>query len=84
VENMPPHVLRGVSKEVIALSQEPPEGIKIFINHDDITDVQASIVGPGNYIVSVNIFVLYVFVSFYKVVKLLLQRERHMLVVNLS
>jgi ubiquitin-conjugating enzyme E2 S len=48
VENLPPHVLRGVSKEVIALSQEPPEGIKIFINHDDITDVQASIIGPGN------------------------------------
>jgi len=46
VENLPPHILRGISKEVIALSQEPPEGIKVYMNHDDITDVQAAITGP--------------------------------------
>jgi len=46
VENLPPHILRGVSKEVIALYREPPEGIKVFMNHDDITDVQATIIGP--------------------------------------
>lgn len=48
VENLPPHILRSISKEVIALTQEPPEGIKVYMNHDDITDVQATINGPGN------------------------------------
>jgi len=45
-ENLPPHVLRSVSKEVVSLSQEPPEGIQVHFNHDDITDIQATVVGP--------------------------------------
>lgn len=48
VENLPPHVLRGVSKEIVALSQEPPEGIQLHLNYDDLTDIQATIAGPGN------------------------------------
>jgi len=47
VENLPPHVLRGVSKEVVTLSQNPPEGITVHVNYDDITDIQATILGPG-------------------------------------
>jgi ubiquitin-conjugating enzyme E2 S len=46
VENLPPHVLRGVSKETVALSQEPPEGIQLHLNYDDLTDIQATINGP--------------------------------------
>jgi len=46
VENLPPHVLRGVSKEVVSLSQEPPEGIQFHLNYDDLTDIQATISGP--------------------------------------
>jgi len=46
VENLPPHVLRGVSKEIVSLSQNPPEGITLHLNYDDLTDIQATILGP--------------------------------------
>uniref|UniRef100_V9LD29 E2 ubiquitin-conjugating enzyme n=1 Tax=Callorhinchus milii TaxID=7868 RepID=V9LD29_CALMI len=46
VENLPPHVIRQVWKEVSTLSMEPPEGIKIFTNEEDITDLKATIEGP--------------------------------------
>ncbi|KAM9299685.1 ubiquitin-conjugating enzyme E2 S [Gastrophryne carolinensis] len=46
VENLPPHVIRQVYKEVSTLTSDPPEGIKIFPNEEDITDVQVSIEGP--------------------------------------
>ena len=48
VENLPPQVIKRISKEVIELTESPPEGIKLFINEEDITDVQATIEGPGN------------------------------------
>lgn len=31
------------------LQQEPPEGIKIFVNEEDVTNIEASIEGPGEY-----------------------------------
>ncbi|XP_063293254.1 ubiquitin-conjugating enzyme E2 S [Pelobates fuscus] len=46
VENLPPHIIRQVYKEVSTLTSDPPEGIKIFPNEEDITDVQVSIEGP--------------------------------------
>nr|C1C3R6.1 RecName: Full=Ubiquitin-conjugating enzyme E2 S; AltName: Full=E2 ubiquitin-conjugating enzyme S; AltName: Full=Ubiquitin carrier protein S; AltName: Full=Ubiquitin-protein ligase S [Aquarana catesbeiana]ACO51626.1 Ubiquitin-conjugating enzyme E2 S [Aquarana catesbeiana] len=46
VENLPPHVIRQVYKEVSTLTPDPPEGIKIIPNEEDITDVQVSIEGP--------------------------------------
>ncbi|XP_067834827.1 ubiquitin-conjugating enzyme E2 S [Heptranchias perlo] len=46
VENLPPHIIRQVWKEVSTLAMEPPEGIKIFTNEEDITDLQATIEGP--------------------------------------
>uniref|UniRef100_UPI00358FA1FB ubiquitin-conjugating enzyme E2 S isoform X2 n=1 Tax=Myxine glutinosa TaxID=7769 RepID=UPI00358FA1FB len=46
VENLSPQVLRQVWKEVTELAREPPEGIKVFLNEDDTSDVQATIEGP--------------------------------------
>ncbi|XP_039597631.1 ubiquitin-conjugating enzyme E2 S [Polypterus senegalus] len=46
VENLPPHVIRLVYKEVSALTADPPEGIKIFPNEEDITDLHATLEGP--------------------------------------
>ncbi|KAG8434031.1 hypothetical protein GDO86_012406 [Hymenochirus boettgeri] len=46
VENLPPHIIRQVYKEVSTLTCDPPEGIKIIPNEEDITDVQVSIEGP--------------------------------------
>ncbi|XP_078393929.1 ubiquitin-conjugating enzyme E2 S [Cetorhinus maximus] len=46
MENLPPHIIREVWREVSTLTMEPPEGIKIYTNEEDITDLQATIEGP--------------------------------------
>lgn len=46
VENVSPQVLRQVAKELLDLQKDPPEGVKIFMNEDDITDIQATVFGP--------------------------------------
>ena len=46
VENLPPHVIQRVSKEMMDLTKNPPEGIRIAVNEEDITDIQATIDGP--------------------------------------
>ena len=47
MENVSPQVIRRVTKEVLELAESPPEGIKVFVNEEDITDIQATITGPG-------------------------------------
>lgn len=47
VENLPPHVLRLVYKEISALAADPPEGIKIYPSEEDITELHTAIEGPG-------------------------------------
>ena len=47
MENFSPHIIRLVAKEIAELKKEPPEGIKIHINDEDVTDIQATIEGPG-------------------------------------
>lgn len=47
VENLPPQVIRKVTKEVMELAESPPEGIKVFVSDEDITDIQATIEGPA-------------------------------------
>ena len=56
VENLPPQVIKRVSKEVLELADSPPEGIKLLINEEDITDVQATIEGPGEALVFREVF----------------------------
>ncbi|XP_069738805.1 ubiquitin-conjugating enzyme E2 S-like [Phaenicophaeus curvirostris] len=46
VENLPPHILRLVYRELATLSADPPAGIKLFPNEEDVTDVQVAIEGP--------------------------------------
>lgn len=50
VENLSPQVIRGVSKELAELVTNAPEGIRVITNEEDITDIQAFIDGPGNYL----------------------------------
>jgi len=45
-ENISPQVIKRVAKEVMKLVKDSPEGIKIHVNDDDITDIQATITGP--------------------------------------
>ncbi|XP_077868978.1 ubiquitin-conjugating enzyme E2 S-like isoform X2 [Saccoglossus kowalevskii] len=47
VENLSPQTIRQVAKEISELSSNPPEGIKVYPNEEDITDIQATIEGPG-------------------------------------
>lgn len=47
MENLHPQVVRRVMREVTELSRDSPEGIKVILNEDDITDIQATIEGPG-------------------------------------
>ena len=46
VENLPPHVIQRVSKEMMDLTKNPLEGIRIAVNEEDVTDIQATIDGP--------------------------------------
>lgn len=46
---MSPQIIRQVTKELIDLQKNPPEGIKVIMNEEDVTDIQATIEGPGNY-----------------------------------
>ncbi|XP_029176483.1 ubiquitin-conjugating enzyme E2 S isoform X2 [Nylanderia fulva] len=46
VENLSPQIIRRVAKEMAELAAQPPEGIRVISNDDDITDIQAVIEGP--------------------------------------
>ncbi|KAF7286370.1 ubiquitin-conjugating enzyme E2 S [Rhynchophorus ferrugineus] len=47
VENLSPQIIRGVAREMQELVNNPPEGIKVQINEEDVTDIQAFIEGPS-------------------------------------
>lgn len=47
VENLSPQIIRGIVKEMQDLVNNPPEGIKVLINEEDVTDIQAYIDGPA-------------------------------------
>jgi len=47
VENLSPQVLRQVSKELSQLVSCPLEGIRVCVNDEDISDIQAVIDGPA-------------------------------------
>ncbi|CAL4073781.1 unnamed protein product [Meganyctiphanes norvegica] len=47
VENLSPQILRGVMKEMTEIIKNPPEGVKVHLNDQDVTDIQATITGPA-------------------------------------
>ncbi|RWS16505.1 ubiquitin-conjugating enzyme E2 S-like protein [Dinothrombium tinctorium] len=47
VENLSPQTIRQVSKELWDLVSNPCEGIKVLLNEEDVTDIQAIIDGPS-------------------------------------
>lgn len=52
VENLSPQIIRGVVREMQSLVNEPPEGIKVQINDEDVTDIQSTIEGPAGRVVN--------------------------------
>jgi len=47
VENLSPQIIRQVMREVQEMQKCPPEGVRVCLNENDISDIQASIDGPG-------------------------------------
>jgi len=47
VENLSPQVIRQISKELSSMVSNPPEGIHVCLNDDDVSDIQAIIDGPS-------------------------------------
>ena len=43
MENVAPHVIKVVARQMQTLAQEKMEGINLIINEDDMTDIQARI-----------------------------------------
>ena len=46
MENLSPEVLRQIRKEIVDLVKEPLDGITVTFNEEDISNVQAKIIGP--------------------------------------
>lgn len=47
VENVSPQIIRLVQREMMEISKNTPEGIKVQYDESDFTDLQAVIEGPG-------------------------------------
>ncbi|KAF8936560.1 hypothetical protein BGZ58_004022 [Dissophora ornata] len=45
--------LRKVSRELYMLKNDPPEGIRLILNEDTLTDIQAWIQGPGFFLTKI-------------------------------
>ncbi|GMQ09714.1 hypothetical protein CsSME_00052988 [Camellia sinensis var. sinensis] len=45
-ENLPPNVIKQLTKELKNLDETPPEGIKVGVNDDDFSIIYADIEGP--------------------------------------
>ena len=43
MENVAPHVIKVVARQVQTLAQEKMEGISLLVNEDDMTDIQVNI-----------------------------------------
>ena len=43
MENVTPHVIKVVARQMQTLAQEKMEGINLIINEDDMTDIQVRI-----------------------------------------
>lgn len=56
VENLSPQTIRRVVKEMQDLVAHPPEGIKVQINDEDVTDIQGFIEGPAGTLCKIHSF----------------------------
>lgn len=45
-ENLSPHIVRQVYKELTSLAAEPIEGIQVTVNEEDVSEITATIEGP--------------------------------------
>ncbi|EGG05354.1 uncharacterized protein MELLADRAFT_48820 [Melampsora larici-populina 98AG31] len=46
-DSLAPRVVKRINKEFNVLRTQPPEGVRVIVNEDDITDVKAWIKGPA-------------------------------------
>lgn len=48
-ENLSPHVLAALARQIKFLATSPPEGIKLIPKEGSLTEIHASIEGPGEF-----------------------------------
>ena len=47
IQSLTPQALRLLSKEVVSLRNEPPEGVRIVVDEEDLTAMEGWVQGPG-------------------------------------
>ena len=52
-----------MAKELGDLQKEPPEGIKIHVNEEDLTDIQATVEGPGKNCAKCTVYTGYFYIQ---------------------
>lgn len=46
-QSLTPQALRLLSKEVVSLRNDPPEGVRIVVDEEDLTAMEGWVQGPG-------------------------------------
>eukprot|EP00898_Chlorokybus_atmophyticus_P002458 jgi/Chlat1/3212/Chrsp22S03419 len=48
-QSLTPHVLSALLKELRQLDSSPPEGVRVIVNEENLSDIQADLTGPGTF-----------------------------------
>lgn len=46
-QSLTPQALRLLSRELVTLRTEPPEGVRVVVDEDDISAIEGWVQGPG-------------------------------------
>ena len=46
-ENLDPTAIKKIMRDLMDFQKAPAEGIKLIVNDDNISDIHATITGPG-------------------------------------
>lgn len=49
VQSLTPQALRLLSKEIVTLRSDPPEGVRIVVDEEDLTSLEGWVQGPGTF-----------------------------------
>lgn len=48
-QSLTPQALRLLSRELVTLRTEPPEGVRVVVDEDDLTALEGWVQGPGEF-----------------------------------
>lgn len=58
-QSLTPTALRLLSREIVTLRKEPPEGVRIVVDEDDLSELEGWVQGPGEYLLARALLVPY-------------------------